>query len=207
MSEPGVVHLKPLTPGERVVAVSSSGEDDHIHIFGFGIYQGDDVVGKEAVGPVSALARATSRLTPRITLDDGNIVWGSECHIMREEELQEMLSADGIKGVAIRDLSEVRAKAPNFLVVRFFTPPDRNVQYLPMEVSIDTFRRMEALESLGRNLHLEGEYLRGPQQFTITLSNNEEDLDIEIVASMREPYTNAIDRIVERAHKRFMASA
>lgn len=207
MSEPGVVYFKPLNPGERVAAVSHSGEDEYIHIFGFGVYQGDDIVGKEAVGPVSALARAMMHLTPRIALDDGSVVWGSECHILREEELQQMLSADGVKGVKTRDLSEVRAKAPNFLIIKFFLPPDRNVQHLPVEVSIDTFRRMEALESLGRNLHLEGEYLRGPQQFTITLSNNEEDLDIEIVASMREPYHEAIDRIIERAHKRFMASA
>lgn len=206
MNEPDV-DFKPLTPGERVVAVSHTGEDDYIHIFGFGVYQCDDVVGKEAVGPVSVLARAMGHLIPKIILDGGNIVWGSECHIMREVELQQMLGAEGIKGVRNRDLSEVRAKAPNFLVVKFFTPPDRQVQYLPMQVSNDTFRRMEALESLGRDLHLEGEYLRRTQQFTITLSNNEEDLDIEIIASMREPYTEAIDRIVERAHMRFMASA
>jgi len=206
MNEHGVP-FEPLTPGDRVVAVSHTGEDDHIIIFGFGVYQCDDIVGKEAVGPVSVLARLHKQMVPKIQLDDGNIVWGTECHIMREVELQELLKAEGIRGTGVCDLTEVRAKAPNFLVVKFFAPPNREVQWLPMPVSIDTFRKMDALESLGCSFHLEGEYLRLRQQFTITFSNSEEDLDIEIVASMREPYHQAIDRIVERAHQRFMASA
>lgn len=207
MSGQGVPY-QPLTPGERVVAVSHTGEDDHsIHIFGSGIYQCDGIVGKEAVGPVSALARIHEQSVPKIQLDDGNVIWGTECHIMREDELQQLLKAPGIEGVVTCDLSEVRAKAPSFLIVKFFTPPNRQVQYLPMYVSDDTFRMMEALESIGRNLHLEGEFLRRVNQFTITLSDNQEDLEIEIVTSLEEPYQKALSRIIERAYKRLVANA
>lgn len=199
--------FKPLTPGDRVVAVSHTGEDDFVNIFGFGVYQCDDVIGKEAVGAVSALARLHGQPVPKIQLDDGNIVWGPECHIFREWELNELLKADGVKGMSTCDLSEVRAKAPNFLIVKFFVPPDREIQWIPLSVSNDTFRKMESLESLGRDYHLEGELLRLARQVTITFSDNEEDYEIEVVASMSEPYTEALERIVDRAYKRFMATA
>ncbi len=207
MSGQGVPY-QPLTPGERVVAVSHTGEDDHlIHIFGSGIYQCEDIVGKEAVGAVSVLARVQKQPAPKIQLDGGNIIWGTECHIMREDEFQQILSSPGLEGMAICDLSEVRAKAPNFLVVKMFIPPNRQVQFLPMQVSNDTFRMMETLESIGRNLHLEGEFLRRVNQFTITLSDNQEDLEIEIVTSLDEPYQEALGRIIERAYKRLVVSA
>lgn len=194
----------PFNPGDRIVAVSHTDEDGYVYVFGPGLYQGEDIVGKEASGPSSALARFTGLKVPKYVLDDGSTIWGTECHVLRESELSEMLEAPGLKGMKNCSITEIRAMAPNHLVVKFFTPPDRQVHNLPVPASNETCQQMRDLEDLERGLHLEGEFLRIPNQFTITISNDEEDLDIEVVTSMDEVYQHALERLVQRVHKRLL---
>lgn len=201
----GKLSRKPITIGDRVGAVRHTDQDGRMHVFGYGVLESAAIVGREAGGSDSALARFEGTLVPRIILDDGRIVWGTECHLAREDELRVFAEETG--RVVPCDIDELRVKAPKYLVIKFFIPPDRQIKNLPVHVSDETFQRMEVLESLGRNLHLEGEYLSRPKQFTITLSDHQEDLEIEIVTSMGEPYEDAIRRIIERAHKRLVACA
>lgn len=198
---------KPLTTGERVATVQCTDDEGLIHSFGFGLYLCDDIVGEEAVGAMSAISRITQQPVPKIELENGALIWGTECHVFREMEWTQLLNSPGIVGVQLRDIEEVRAKAPKFLVVKFFIPPRRQIQWLPVSVSNETFQQMRVLESLGRSLHLEGEFLSIPKRFTITLSDTKEDLDVEIVTSMGEEYQQATKRIIEHAHSRLVVQA
>ncbi len=194
----------PLNPGDRVGAVSHIDENRVAHIFGYGVYEGMSSVGKEAVGPISVMARLEKRQVPKVVLDGGNVIWGTECWIEREQDVRQMLVNPDVSGVEMRDIEEVRVKAPKFLVVKFHIPLHPSAQYLPMSVCDETYQRMEDLERLGQNLHLEGEFIPSSKQFTLTIANIKGGKDVEIVSSMGDPYRNAIDRIVERAHMRLM---
>jgi hypothetical protein len=194
----------PLNPGDRVGTVSHIDENRVAHIFGYGVYEGMSAVGKEAVGPISAMARLDKREVPKVVLDGGNIIWGTECWIEREHVLKQLLKDPDISGTEMKDIDEVRVKAPKFLVVKFLVPLHTQAQYLPMSVCNETYQRMEDLERLGQNLRLEGKFIPETKRFILSLFNNKEEEDVEIVSSMGEPYQHAIDRIVERAHTRLI---
>ena len=70
--------------GDRAGAFSSC-DDDTIELLGYGTYEGEQVPDKEAL----------KRLVvpnPKITLDDGRVVWGFECWWGSEEKIKKMES-------------------------------------------------------------------------------------------------------------------
>lgn len=64
-------------PGERVGAISHS-DSKKVYLFGFGVYEGNFVPGKNASG-FGKILREGNIENPKIVLDSGKIVWGCEC--------------------------------------------------------------------------------------------------------------------------------
>ena len=87
--------------GERVGAILSADQDE-VRLLGYGVYDGEHEppfgpmgMTKEEYDEVLAEMKADGSLphgstvwtNPRITLDDGRIVWGAECHWASEREV------------------------------------------------------------------------------------------------------------------------
>lgn len=82
------------TPGMRVAVVQSI-EEGKVHLYGYGVYEGDFPYDEESaevppVGLVSILAqKAGIETNPRLKLDNGQTVWGCECWWCPIEKLKE----------------------------------------------------------------------------------------------------------------------
>lgn len=66
--------------GERVGAVRKA-DDETVYLLGYGTYDGNHV-------PPSGWLHELGIANPRITLDDGRVVWGHECWWGSEEEVR-----------------------------------------------------------------------------------------------------------------------
>jgi hypothetical protein len=60
--------------GARIGAIASSNKDE-VRLFGYGVYEGDEVPPQDVVGPFGIM----SRPNPKLKLDNGDVVWGCEC--------------------------------------------------------------------------------------------------------------------------------
>lgn len=90
-----------LTPGSRVGAILSA-SGDVIRLLGYGVYDGDHEPPAEVLGMspeelqktyADAVAQGlmpegTKFTNPRITLDDGSVVWGMQCWWGPEESIK-----------------------------------------------------------------------------------------------------------------------
>ena len=74
------------TVGERVLAYNPTSLDT-IHVFGYGTYDGD-LTG----GPLGDIPN------PRITLDNGKIIWSCQCWWGPEDEVKEDLNEAKAEG-------------------------------------------------------------------------------------------------------------
>ena len=81
--------------GVRVGAICSADENT-VRLFGYGVYDGDHVP-PDDVG--------LGHPNPRITLDNGKVVWGCECWWASEERIKR---AVGDRAVVIVDPEEHR---------------------------------------------------------------------------------------------------
>ena len=90
--------------GARVGAILSS-DNTEVHLLGFGVYDGDHV---PPFGPMGApmseidamkesgeLPRDWEWKNPRITLDDGRVIWGCQCWWGPEEVIRKRI--EGLK--------------------------------------------------------------------------------------------------------------
>jgi hypothetical protein len=80
--------------GDRVGAILSANSTE-VHLFGYGVYQGDEVP-PEGTGGMGALLREAGVKNPKILLDSGEVVWGCECWWGAEQKI-----VDCIKGRAV----------------------------------------------------------------------------------------------------------
>lgn len=69
--------IRLLKPGTRVGAILSA-DDKTVHLLGYGVYDGD-------FKPPVELFFAEN---PRITLDNGSVVWGYQCWWGAEEQIR-----------------------------------------------------------------------------------------------------------------------
>ena len=96
--------------GERVGALLGSDETS-IDFLGYGVYDGD-YIPKEAVGFMAEILKRSGRENPRITLDNGGVVYGCECWWAGEEKVQKLLQTYKENGLEIKmvRIDDVRAK-------------------------------------------------------------------------------------------------
>lgn len=90
--------------GSRVGAMASSSEKE-VHLFGYGVYVGDEVPPQEVTGPFGKL----SFPNPKIVLDSGDVVWGCECWWGPEEKIKTHV---GNRKVVMITPKEYRAQVP-----------------------------------------------------------------------------------------------
>lgn len=96
------IHDYPV--GTRVAAVAHS-DNESIHLFGFGTYDGDHIP------PEDVFFMGAPRFphpNPKITLDGGKVVWGCECWWGPEEDFKD--SIQGRKVIEV-DIIEARAES------------------------------------------------------------------------------------------------
>lgn len=91
--------------GSRVGAISHS-ENNTLYVFGFGVYDGD-FVPDTAAGTMGKTLQQVGAKNPKITLDNGKVVWGCECWWGPEDEVKQRLERFT---VVETDIDEVRTK-------------------------------------------------------------------------------------------------
>jgi hypothetical protein len=95
--------------GDRVGAISHTNLiSKTAYIFGYGVYDGD-FVPETAGGWMGLALRHESTSNPRVTLDNGKVVWGCECWWGPETEIRARL--EGFTTVVEIDIDESRRKA------------------------------------------------------------------------------------------------
>lgn len=77
--------------GDRVGAICGTLPDDptNVRVFGFGVYVGRDVPPADVIGPFGF--GPLSHETPKIVLDDGQVVYGCECWWGDEKRVKDEL--------------------------------------------------------------------------------------------------------------------
>ena len=91
--------------GTRVGAILSA-DDREVRLFGYGVYQGDEIP-PEGTGGLGSLIRECGHKNPKIVLDSGEIVWGCECWWGPE---QKILDSIGARAVVMIDPKTSRAQ-------------------------------------------------------------------------------------------------
>ena len=76
-----------MKAGDRVGAVASS-KDGTVNIFGYGVYEGDEVPPPDIMGPFGPMTGKN----PKILLDSGEVVWGCECWWGAEEVIRNKIA-------------------------------------------------------------------------------------------------------------------
>jgi hypothetical protein len=91
-----------MKPGDRVGAMLSAEPKGPILFLGYGVYDGDQVPPKD-ISPFGS-----SFPNPRITLDDGVVVWGCQCWWGDEEEIKANIAGREIVFVNIDGKEKVK---------------------------------------------------------------------------------------------------
>lgn len=91
--------------GERIGALLS-GDSKSVKLIGFGIYAGDEVPPADAGGMAEALNEC-GVTSPKLILDDGQIVWGCECWWDTESEIRRHMEGHEIIPV---NMTEARGR-------------------------------------------------------------------------------------------------
>lgn len=103
-----------MKQGERVGAISGTkGDEKVVHIFGFGVYEGETVPTSDAGGFMGKMLHDGKVKNPTIKLDNGDIVYGCECWWGAEEQIKAKIAhfeEGGYKIVTIT-IADARAGA------------------------------------------------------------------------------------------------
>jgi len=96
--------------GERVGAVSSADETT-VYLFGYGVYEGEEIPPKEVI----MLGRryidlCPGNTNPKIKLDDGKVVYGCECWWGSEDAVKKAIAGRKVEVVSIDDYRKEGAK-------------------------------------------------------------------------------------------------
>lgn len=84
--------------GERVMALLSVG-GSKAKVLGVGVYSGNEVPPAE----VSKLMHEFNLKNPKITLDNGDVVWGCECWWGPEDAVKKRIEGLEVEEVSIKD--------------------------------------------------------------------------------------------------------
>lgn len=92
--------------GDRVGAVRSF---DHgtLKVFGFGEYVGEEIPPSNSIG-YSRLMRSAQQKDRKVLLDDGHVIYGSECWLFDEVEVRKSLVK--YEHIEYVDIDELRSK-------------------------------------------------------------------------------------------------
>jgi hypothetical protein len=63
----------------------ASANDEEVHLFGYGVYEGDEAPPPNVMGPFGY----SDFPNPKIRLDSGEVVWGCECWWCPEEDMKQ----------------------------------------------------------------------------------------------------------------------
>ncbi len=78
--------------GTRVIVMINNPQESlTVHLLGYGIYIANEVPDENAVGALASHCRKLGKLTPKIRLDDGRVVWGSEVFWGDATQLEELI--------------------------------------------------------------------------------------------------------------------
>jgi hypothetical protein len=75
-----------MEKGARVGAVQSANETT-VKLYGYGVYEGEEIPPKE----VDEFLFEIGLPNPKITLDNGNTVWGGQCWWGSEEKVKRII--------------------------------------------------------------------------------------------------------------------
>jgi hypothetical protein len=78
-------------PGERVGAICGETEDNTVEIFGYGVFNGYEVP-PPGVKFMGIDLHEVKHENPKITLDNGQVVWGCECWWGPEAKIQQTVA-------------------------------------------------------------------------------------------------------------------
>lgn len=95
--------------GERIGAILYINEDDCVvSVLGYGTYQGEEKVPQE-LNPFPF-----SITTPKLQLDNGDVVWGNECWWGHEDEMKALIESKEKLGYHIHNarIGEARKNKP-----------------------------------------------------------------------------------------------
>lgn len=95
-------------PNTRVGAVSHTDEEGKIYLFGYGVYEGDEVPPK-GIRFMGIELGEEGIENPKIKLDNDKIVWGCECWWGSEDAVRQR--AEKYKEIVEVDIEEARAEA------------------------------------------------------------------------------------------------
>jgi hypothetical protein len=100
-----------MKAGDRIGAIFGEG-GGYFRFLGFGVYEGDFVPEEEAAGWFSEQARENQEKVPRLRLDNGDVVYGTECWFDTEDVTRARLEESGlaIHKVKIGELREKYAR-------------------------------------------------------------------------------------------------
>ena len=94
--------------GDRVGTVLGSDNHGKTEFLGYGVYEGDEVPGADAICGLAREMRKNKMVCPKILLDSGSVVWGCECWWGSEDKVKELLA--NIKEVKKVDIADVRTE-------------------------------------------------------------------------------------------------
>lgn len=97
--------MKNKQAGSRVGAILQILPSGEVEFLGYGVYDGDFVPPVGSTGMLGALADAKLH-NPRITLDNGKVVWGAECWWGPEAIIKVKLAA--YPKVTVVDIDDAR---------------------------------------------------------------------------------------------------
>lgn len=85
--------------GDRVGAISHA-DNDTVYMFGYGIYQGEEIPPK-GVTIFGIDLNSIGRKNPKIVLDSGDIVWGCQCWWGPEKEIKQAIGGRKVNIVPV----------------------------------------------------------------------------------------------------------
>lgn len=97
--------------GERVGALISANAKE-VLLLGYGVYSGEELpVGAAGFGPLLVAGGTTN---PKLTLDNGDVVFGCECWWDAEESIRTKVKAHQYNGATIVDVRIADLRAEDF---------------------------------------------------------------------------------------------
>jgi hypothetical protein len=94
-----------MTKGDRIgVVYLVDSNAKVVYFLGYGIYEGEEVPSEDAMGLCPAMREAGQK-NPKLTLDNGDVVWGGECWWDKESAMITDIDIYRERGYAIQDIS------------------------------------------------------------------------------------------------------
>tara|TARA_Y100000034_G_scaffold131314_1_gene191791 strand:- start:2826 stop:3236 length:411 start_codon:yes stop_codon:yes gene_type:complete len=94
--------------GTRVVVSLNHPQEAIVYLLGYGIYVSDEIPDESAVGQLADHCRKMGKLNPKIVLDDGRHVYGSEVFWGDAAQLETLFAS---RQIVHCDLDDERQKA------------------------------------------------------------------------------------------------